>query len=195
MFRRGFKSWCEETAVKVRTNQNLTPTSPLSALVLARELRVEVLPPSELRYLAPDVIRRLTREHADCWSAITIPGKRSTLIVYNPAHSEARQNSDLMHELAHIFLGHKPTFVFIDPQTGLAIREHDKPQEEEAAWLSGCLLLPRVILTHIKSSRMQHDLACRHYCVSQQMLSYRMNVSGVNLQHSRTQARRKGSAR
>ena len=191
MFRRGFKSWCEETAIKVRKNQSLAPTAPLSAFALAKELRVPVIPPSELKHLSAEVALRLTHEHADCWSAITIPGKSSALIVYNPAHSEARQNSDLMHELSHIFLGHKPTMVFIDPKSGLAIREHDPAQEDEAGWLSGCLLLPRVVLLHIKSTRMHVDVACRQYGVSAPMLTYRMNVSGVNLQHSRTRARRK----
>ena len=48
--------------------------------------------------------------------------------------------------LAHILLGHKPTRVFMNPHTGLALRTHDKEQEEEAGWLAGCLMLPREVL-------------------------------------------------
>ena len=33
---------------------------------------------------------------------------------------------------------------------------YNAPQEEEAAWLSGCLLLPRPALLKIASSRMRH---------------------------------------
>src|SRR5581483_186242 len=115
MFRRGFKSWCEETALNVRQHQHLASNAPLSAFVLARELRVSIITPSELKHLPEDACRRLIGVHSDSWSAITIPGKHHPLIVYNPSHSAARQNSDLMHELAHILLGHKPTMVFIDP--------------------------------------------------------------------------------
>ena len=192
MFRRGFKSWCEETAIKVRRHQGLAPTAPLSPFVLARELGVEVIEPAALKELLEDVGRRLVGQHSDCWSAITIPGKRRPLIVYNPSHSAARQNSDLTHELAHLFLGHKPTMLFMDPNADLALRTHDKAQEEEANWLAGCLLLPREVLLNIKATRLSDDSACRQYGVSTKMLAYRMNVSGVNLQQRRSAAWRKG---
>jgi hypothetical protein len=189
MFRRGFKSWCEENALKVRQHQKLATTAPLSPFVLARELQVTVVQPGDLKDLAEDVRRRLLGQHSDCWSAITIPSKSRPLIVYNPSHSAARQNSDLMHELAHILLGHKPTVVFIDPNTNISLRTYDKGQEEQANWLAGCLLLPREVLLHIKATRISDEAACRHYGVSAKMLAYRMNVSGVNIQHKRTQTR------
>jgi Zn-dependent peptidase ImmA (M78 family) len=191
MFRRGFKSWCEETALKVRQHQNLATIAPLSPFALARELQVPVVQPADLKHLAEDVRRRLLRQHSDCWSAITIPDKERPLIVYNPSHSAARQNSDLMHELAHILLAHKPTVVFIDPNTDLSLRTFDKAQEEEADWLGGCLLLPREVLLHVKGTHLSDEAACRHYGVSAKMLSYRMGVSGVNIQHSRTQVWRR----
>jgi hypothetical protein len=187
MFRRGFKSWCEETALKVRSHQGLAPTASLSPFVLARELRVEVIEPAALKDLPEDVRRRLLGQHANTWSAVTIPGKTIQLIVYNPTHSAVRQNSDLMHELAHILLGHKPTMMFMDPNNDLALRAHNQAQEEEANWLSGCLLLPREVLLHIKTARLDDGLACRQYGVSAKMLTYRMNVSGVNLQGRRAQ--------
>lgn len=187
MFRRGFKSWCEETALTVRTHQGLAPSAPLSPFVLARELRVVVIEPDALKDLPEDVRRRLLGEHSGSWSAVTIPDKRSPLIVYNPTHSAARQNSDLMHELAHILLGHKPTMMFMDPNTDLALRAHNQAQEEEANWLAGCLLLPREVLLHIKTTRLGDGLACHQYGVSAKMLTYRMNVSGVNLQGRRAQ--------
>jgi hypothetical protein len=190
MFRRGFKAWCEETALNVRQHQGLPATAPLSPHLLASELRVAVVQPSDLKDLSADVCRRLLGKHSDCWSAMTIPGKRP-LIVYNPAHSAARQNSDLMHELAHVLLGHKPTRVFIDPHTGLALRTHDKEQEEEASWLAGSLMLPREVLLHIKANSISDEAACRQYGVSAKMLTYRMNVSGVNIQQKRAQVWRR----
>jgi len=51
-----------------------------------------------------------------------------------------------MHELAHLIIGHEPARVVVSPDMILAVRTYDQGQEEEAAWLSGCLLLPRPAL-------------------------------------------------
>jgi len=188
MFRRGFKSWCEQTATSFRIKRGLAASDPLPARLLGEELKVEIVTPELLADLPEDSRDRLVGEHSDCWSAITIPHKQCPLVVYNPAHSPARQNSDLMHELAHILLEHEPGNTFIDPNSGLALRAHDASQEEEASWLSGSLLLPREALWKIKKRQWSDEIACEIYFVSLQMLRYRMNISGVNIQHRRSRA-------
>lgn len=188
MFRRGFKSWCEKTAVSLRTRRGLHPSAPLPARVLGEELTAEIISPHELQNLQQDCARRLLKDHSECWSAITIPSERKPLIVYNPTHSPARQNSDLMHELSHILLNHEPGMTFVDPNSGLALRAHDKAQEEEASWLAGCLLLPREALLKIKRMNWTEQQTCELYLVSLQMLAYRMNTSGVNIQYRRSRA-------
>jgi len=191
MFRRGFKTWCERTAESLREKRGLIPSAPLPARILGEELSVEVVTPLELHELRPqdlplDSAQRLLTVHSECWSAITIPNNQEPLIVYNPGHSPARQNSDLMHELSHLLLGHEPGMTFIDPHSELALRTHDKVQEEEASWLSGCLLLPREALLRIKRIGWTEEHACNEYLVSGQMLRYRLNTSGVNIQHRRS---------
>ncbi len=186
MFRRGFKSWCEKTAASLRAKRGLTSSAPLPARVLGEELDVEIITPHDLQDLQSECAGRLLNDHSECWSAITIPSGRKPLIIYNSAHSPARQNSDLMHELSHILLNHEPGMTFVDPNSGLALRSHDKAQEEEAAWLAGCLLLPRDALIKIKRTNWTEQQACEMYLVSLQMLGYRMNTSGVNIQHRRS---------
>jgi len=80
----------------------------------------------------------------------------------------------------------QPGMTFVDPNSGLALRSHDKTQEEEASWLAGCLLLPRDALLKIKRTNWTEQQACEMYLVSLQMLGYRMNTSGVNIQHRRS---------
>lgn len=46
-------------------------------------------------------------------------------------------------------------------------------QEDEANWLSGCLLLPRPALLFIMQSAMDQEEACRRYKVSDDLLTYR----------------------
>jgi hypothetical protein len=87
--------------------------------VLARELRVLVIEPVALKDLPLDARRRLLGQH-------TIPGERSFNRV-QPGTFGGAPEQRLMHELAHILLGHKPTMMFRDPKNILALRAHNHP--------------------------------------------------------------------
>jgi hypothetical protein len=187
MFKRGFKTWCEQTAEATRRQYGMQPWEPLPARTLAESLKATIVTPRELPALPEDVCGRLLSEHEDIWSAITISTK-PPLIVYNPAHSEGRQNSDLMHEVAHLLMEHVPGTVYIDPKSRLALRHFDAAQEDQANWLSGCLLLPRAALMRIRQLNYSDALACEQYMVSSKMLNYRMHTSGVNIQYARRRA-------
>jgi Zn-dependent peptidase ImmA (M78 family) len=179
MFKRGFKTWCEQTAVQYRRELKIIDTAPLTAFQLADHLGVITRTPHDFAMLAEHVRQRLLTVHSDCWSAFTINTGMRPLIVYNPTHSDARTSSNIMHELAHLILGHNPSKMFVS-STGLPIRTHDTEQEEEATWLSGCLLLPRVALVRIKSQSVREDRVAVEYGVSRNMLRYRFQVTGVN---------------
>ncbi len=185
MFVRGFKSWCEGVSAQVRRDLGLTATGPLDPRKLAVSLGVDLWTPTDVPGLPTEVSRRLLKSHSDSWSAITISHGDVVVIVYNPAHSPARQASDLMHELAHVLLGHEPTRMFISPHSGIGLRTHDKDQEAEASWLAGCLLLPREALLHIRRRGLSTDEARRAYGVSTELLRFRLNATGVNVQIGR----------
>ncbi len=185
MFERGFKTWCEEFSIQIRREMGLSNVSPLDPLDLAKVLDVDVRRPQQLDSLPADVSERLINKHAETWSAVTVSHGHKHLTVYNPIHSRARRNSDLMHELAHILLEHRPTHVFISPQKGYALRTHDRNQESEAAWLAGCLLLPRPALLDIRKRGLDDGTACEKYGVSEDLLRFRMNATGVNVQLKR----------
>jgi len=187
MFKRGFKSWCDQTAEAVRRQRGMQPWEPFDARTLAEDLGAVVITPRDLPTLPVDACDRLLSEHSDIWSAITISSD-PPLIVHNPQHSPARQNSDLMHEVAHLLLEHIAATVYIDPRTKLVLRHYDRDQEEQANWLAGCLLLPRAALMKIKESQWPNDEVCKKYVVSAKMLTYRLNSSGVNIQYSRRSA-------
>lgn len=182
MFRRGFKTWAERTSLRVRQKLGLSSGSPLDPLRLSELLGVPVLTVDEFPDLAEDVRRRLVEDHRDCWSAITVTDGHGHLIVTNSAHAQTRLNSSLAHELAHIILGHEPSMMFMSPNSGIALRTHNEEQEEEAAWLAGCLLLPREALIVIRRSAMSEEAARAEYGVSSAMFRFRVNVTGVNAQ-------------
>ncbi len=182
MFRRGFKTWAEETSARVRQKLKLLPTSPLDPQRLSDLLGVAVVTPSDLSDLPEDIRHRLLHEHEDYWSAITVSDGRAHLIVANSAHSQTRRNSSLAHEIAHILLGHEPSMMYMSPNSGMALRTHNEEQEEEANWLAGCLLLPREALLGIRRRGLSDEAACSEYGVSPAMLRFRLNITGVDLQ-------------
>jgi IrrE N-terminal-like domain len=191
MFRRGFKTWAERTSLRVRQKLNLSLSSPLDPFRLAELLGILVVASRDLPDLPEDVRTRLENDHRDCWSAITVTDGRGHLIVTNPSHAQARLNSSLAHEIAHIILSHEPSMMFMSPNSGMALRTHNEEQEEEANWLAGCLLLPREALMFIRRTGMSDGDACSQYGVSSAMLRFRFNVTGVDVQlrHGRGQRR------
>jgi hypothetical protein len=186
MFRRGFKTWSEQTALRARQKLKLSPASPMDPLRLAELLGVFVLQPDDLPDLGAEVRLRLASDHRDCWSAITVSEGSCHLIVINSSHAKTRLNSSLAHEIAHIILGHEPSMMFMNSTSKMALRTYNEEQEEEANWLGGCLLLPREALIAIRRGGRSDDDACAEYGVSPAMLRFRYNVTGVETQLQRT---------
>jgi hypothetical protein len=114
------------------------------------------------------------------FSAVTVPCGCRTAIVHNDVHHSYRQRSNICHELAHCFLGHKCT----PPLTEDGDRTHDGSVEAEAVFLSGALLIPNEAAIYI----VRNGLIARAqgiYGVSGPMLTYRLRVSGAHRIHER----------
>ena len=183
MLVRGFKTRCENISIEIRKNLDLKKTDPLSPEALAEYLGVYLLKPIDIENLSEKSRTQLLRKDKDSWSAVTISYLGVDIIAYNPTHSKWRHSSDIMHELSHIILGHKPSqVVFITPETQIALRDYNQDLEEEATWLSGCLLLPREALLSIRRSGISDADACHEYGVSIDLLTFRMNKTGINSQ-------------
>ncbi len=184
-FDRGFKIWGERTSIGVRRELSIRPHGPLLAHDLAKLLEVEIITPDDVQALQASDKFQLLKNDPSGWSAVTIQGPDRHVIIYNPRHSLGRQSSDLMHELAHIIIGHEPSRLIISQNGDLIMRSYNQKQEDEAAWLSGCLLLPREALLFIRKSGMSDKEACERYRVSLPMLNARLRLTGVMLQMKR----------
>jgi len=180
-FERGFKAWSENIAQSLRKKLNISKFSPLSPYELASYLNVRIISPKDIDNLSKETCKYLTSSEGNEWSAITLNVSNISVIIINTFHSQARQASDIMHELAHILRGHKTPQVFIDG-SGLTIRSFDQLQEAEADWLAGTLLLPREVLIHCHFNKLSEQEACRLFNVSSELYKYRMNISGVKRQ-------------
>ena len=105
------------------------------------------------------------------------------LVIHNPTHSPARQEADIMHEVAHVMCGHDPAeFVFL-PGLPVLLRTYRKEDEEEAAWLGGCLQIPRMgLLWALTQGMIQNEQIAAHFVASVAMVRFRRNMTGVDRQ-------------
>lgn len=124
----------------------------------------------------------LTDESDDSWAALTMRIGTENLVIYKPVSSQGRRNNVIMHELAHIILGHELADACIMDDGSLAPGNFDQLQENEADWLAGALLLPRPALMSIRRRGVPDQRAREHYMVSQEMLQWRVRMTGVDYQ-------------
>jgi hypothetical protein len=182
MLIRGFKARCENISLQIRKELNLGKVDPLFPQVLANHLKVFLWEPGNIRGLSKESLSILLGKEKSSWSALTVSFAGIDAIIYNSFHSLARQSSDIMHEMSHIILDHEPTKMVFLHNGSTALRSYNEAHEDEANWLSGCLLLPRDALLFIRKNGIDTDEACTKYRVSRELLDYRMNLSGVNYQ-------------
>lgn len=188
-FERGFKTRCENIAASIRHDLDLRPPDPLPAKVLADYLGAQVVTPAEIPGMSDRSLRTLLRDERTDWSALTVSADSEILVICNPANSDGRRSSDIAHELSHLLLRHAPSALMFAPDGTWTIRSYDGRQEEEASWLSGCLLLPRPALLTIAGSDLSLDEGAARYGVSVRLLKYRTDVTGVRAQMGRWRAR------
>lgn len=182
--KRGFKKWAETKAVEFRKELKKQNYEKLTAEELAYHLKVLLIKPNEIPGLAEkDKSILLNYDH---WSAITIKNYLDEhVVIYNPTHSKKRQESDLMHELAHIICEHKMEKIIIREGFPFPLRDYNTVQEDEAIWLGGCLQIPREALVKCIYKGMNKAELAQHFGASREMLQYRMNVTGVQHQIKR----------
>lgn len=169
-----FRKRCESIATEQRSRIGLKAFASLPARTLAKHHSATVLFPQEIPTVEPEQLNVLM--NSDNWSASVIR-KEPLWIVHNPRHSLARQESNLMHELAHVLLNHKS--VGFDKVNGLPMRcDRD---EDEAVFLGGCLQIPRRGLLWAIQKKMSKSQVAEHFMASEQMVSFRSNVTGLTI--------------
>lgn len=176
-FKRGFKTESENKAVLYRNYLSLSAMDPLPAKKLAEHLGIKVLTPHDVLTENHEMLDHLI--NSEKWSALTLPCKSGErVIIHNSRHSKARQESNIMHEIAHIICEHKAPINNI----GIVLREYNEEQEKEAEWLGGCLQLPREALIWASERKMNNDEIAAFFNASNDMVRFRLNKTGVKFQ-------------
>jgi Zn-dependent peptidase ImmA (M78 family) len=173
-YRRGFKSEAEALAREIRDELDLGALDPLDPMVLAKHLAIPVLELSEFAS-ANTLISPLLGIEQAAFSAITVFYGTHRVIVHNDAHTPARQNSNIAHELAHGLLHHPPTPALDNK----GCREWNEDIEDEANGLAGALLITEDAALSIVRQRHTLTIAADMYSVSVPMVRYRINCTGA----------------
>jgi Zn-dependent peptidase ImmA (M78 family) len=176
----------------MRSELGLGPDSPLSAFDLAVKFDTTLWSERDINGVNANDINQLTNADADSWSAFTIRIGSDHLVVFNSSQSIPRRNSVVMHELAHIILGHELTSASLTEDGHFVPTTYDQDQEDEADWLAGTLLLPRPALLAIRKHHLDDYAASERYMVSQQMLTWRFRMTGVDYQLQNARRKRGG---
>ena len=168
---------------------HLSTPDALCPWELAEHLGIIVLDFDELPIPANDV-HQLTHMDSSSWSGLTLKAHGLSGVVLNPTHTKPRQRNDLMHEVAHIHLGHVPNRVDTTADGLLLVSDFSRDQEEEADWLAAALLVPREALFWCRKAGHSVAQICTKYGISRPLCEWRLRMTGVDRQMANSKAKR-----
>lgn len=184
--RRGFKSYAEQIAGEVRVEMGLAPHGRLCSFALAEHLGVPTISFSTLLADSTELSSKQRGALHKEVHGLCVPladGRRG--IIYNDSNPPARQQSDVAHEVAHVLLQHTISDAFA--RQGARTIE----QEAEAVFLGGALLIPLPTALSILRRGLTTPDAAEAFGVSEEMITYRCNVSGARVIFARGRQRAK----
>jgi Zn-dependent peptidase ImmA (M78 family) len=168
---KSFRKQCEVIAAEKRMELDLRIFDRLPANQLASKYGIVVRRPDEIN-MPQDIIDYFLENHD--WWGVLFP-VQPPIIVYDPKQSPARYESTIMHELAHIILCHPTERICIAPD-GSFERDFSSTMEAEAAYLGGCLQIPRRgLLWAVQKGKSNQEIA-RHFGASLEMVRWRQNA-------------------
>lgn len=188
--RHSSQEWVEEQALQLRAVLKLSSVQVLDPYRLAKHMNVEVVMLNQLTRDPPPLLQQLLAEaEMDEWSGGAIPiGPGKYLAILNHCHASTRNRATLMEEIAHIYLGHQPSQLVIRGED--ADRLYLPWQEKEAYWVGAAALVPISILQfgqHLKLSALRLARYCR---VSEALVQFRSELTGLVLPPARTPVNR-----
>ena len=151
--------------------------------------------PKDIPGLSGEVLNQLTVVDRDSWSAVTLRVGDAGVIIVNSAHAATRRRNSVAHEVAHLILEHEPTRIDVSKKGYLLLSSYEGEQEEEADWLAGSLLVPREGLRWAYRSSQDSQVLASRFGVSEQLLQWRLRMTGILVQTRRARAYRSSHAR
>ena len=181
------KTQLKKLALELRSEIGLTPHERFSPHQLAELYGIDVIPLSEVSG-GESALRHFSIERPDVFSGALIPcTDGSTVIVENDAHPPERRASTASHEISHVVLEHPFAATLTDAgRCRVMNREH----EDEAAELSGELLLPTEAARRLAFNSVDDPEVAQRFGISLEFARWRMNATGARKIAMRAHAKR-----
>src|SRR5439155_542175 len=96
------------------------------AIRLAGHLNLRVICPSTIQGMTPELLDRVMHGSDGGWSALTLNCDGKLIVLHNTTHSLPRQESDIMHEIAHVVCDHPMKRLVCVEGFPFPLREYDK---------------------------------------------------------------------
>lgn len=175
---RGFTTKAERIAETFRIDLNIHPCGHLCAFKLASYLGVCVCEATDYG-IDISLVERLTG-----WSGLYLVNEfGEKIIIHNTTHPLGRQQSTIMHELAHLVCEHPLPNEIILPELPF-LRRYEPQHEQEAEYLGATLQMTRKGLVWATRKGMSIEAISNYYNASHEMIDYRLHISGVAKQFS-----------
>ncbi|MEP9362199.1 ImmA/IrrE family metallo-endopeptidase [Nocardioides sp. CN2-186] len=171
------KAACKRLAGEVRAELGLEPMEALDPWQLAELYGVRVLALGQLP------LDHAVRDHfhnvrPEVFSGALLPHRTGAVIIENDAHPMARRRSTMGHEMAHVVSEHKFHTSLVNER---GCRTADKLQEDEAAEISGELLIPFEAAKRLARRKATDDEVALRFGVSPELARWRMNATGARI--------------
>lgn len=129
--------------------------------------------------LPEEAHERIRALDAKEWSggARPLPDDR-LLVILNPNQTRERARITLIEEIAHHYLGHKPSQIAEGP-AGLPERSYDPKAEQEAYWTAGAVLLPRLVVARAVYRCQSAEELGAAYGASTELAEMRIKILGL----------------
>ncbi|MFC5410854.1 ImmA/IrrE family metallo-endopeptidase [Larkinella bovis] len=196
LLRRGFKKDAETWSIEIREKLGVEATGACPARCVADLHGVSVTPIQCLSGLAQNFLYDEFPDQQDIdkkmalllnrngeFSAVVAIVGGFKMILFNSDHSPARQESDIMHELAHIICEHPGDCLQLNAD--IALRQYNAQHEEEAKWLGATLQVPDQGLFTLARLGLANAAIADIYGASLEMVVFRRKTLGIDLRLSR----------
>ncbi len=183
--RRGFKAEAERLSLDFRSRLGLRNYEALPARSLASHLGISVLTPHIIPNITQEIVSLVCANPDGAFSAVTILVASRRIVIHNPNHSPARQESDLMHEISHVVCAHKYEDASLSMSQAFSLRIYNPEHEDEAKYLGGCLQAPReALIRHMARGTTIEQMASM-LGASENLVRFRVNCTGIMRQMQR----------
>lgn len=177
-FNRGFKTRAENISIEMRNKLGLSKFASMDAFKLAENLAIPIFNLDHLIDLTEPALSILTQPNK--FSAIWLPNEDGNkIIIHNNNHHPKRQQSNIMHELAHIICNHQIPDEIAKLCLKLNLHYYNKTHEAEAKFLGAALQISKPGLLWLIKQHYTLDQISEYFNASIEMVKYRINILGL----------------